>query len=170
MQVGQTIKWESGMAVKFAAVGLIGLLTDVILLRLGMAVGMSAAIARVISLLCAMQVTFTVNGLMVFRCLTWRKLARQWAGYMATNGFGNFCNYWIFVTLVSFHRPIVSNPYVALPVGALCAYLINYAGARLLVFGKGRARVPSASRRRALAGVGGGLAPAASPPRDLAMH
>ena len=137
MQVGKTVKWEAGTAVKFAAVGLIGLLTDVVLLRLGMAVGMSAAIARAISLFCAMQVTFTINGLFVFRFLTRDKFARRWACYMATNGFGNICNYWIFVTLVSVHRPIVSNPYVALLVVAFCAYLINYAGTRLLVFGTG---------------------------------
>jgi hypothetical protein len=84
----------------------------------------------------------------VFRCLTPKKLARQWAGYMVTNGFGNFCNYWIFVSLVSFHRPFVSNPYVALPVGAAAAYVINYAGARLLVFGSGRAGFIIAKRRR----------------------
>ena len=148
MQVGQAVKWEAGMAVKFAAVGLLGLLTDVILLRLGMTVGLSAAMARAISLLCAMQVTFAINSVAVFRCLTPKKLARQWAGYMVTNGFGNFCNYWIFVSLVSFHRPFVSNPYVALPVGAAAAYVINYAGARLLVFGSGRAGFIIAQRRR----------------------
>jgi putative flippase GtrA len=153
MQGGQAVKWEAGMAVKFAAVGLLGLLTDVILLRLGMTVGMSAAIARAISLLCAMQVTFTINSTAVFRCLTLEKLARQWAAYMTTNGLGNFCNYWIFVSLVSLHRPFVSNPYVALPVGAATAYVINYAGARLLVFGSGRAGFILARRRRALAGA-----------------
>ena len=167
MQVGQAVKWEAGMAVKFAAVGLLGLLTDVILLRLGMAVGMGPAIARAISLFCAMQITFTVNSMAVFRCLTLEKLARQWTAYMATNGLGNFCNYWIFLSLVSLHRPFFSNPYVALPVGAAAAYVINYAGARLLVFGSGRAGFILAKRRRALAGA---LKTSTLPPGDAAMH
>jgi putative flippase GtrA len=167
MQVGRAVKWEAGMAVKFAAVGLVGLLTDGMLLRLGLAVGMSPAIARAISLFCAMQVTFTINGMVVFRCLTLKRLARQWAGYMATNGFGNVCNYWIFVTLVSLHRPLVSNPYVALIVGAFAAYLINYAGARLLVFGAGRTGAIIARRRRA--SICGPAAPALTA-GDVAGH
>jgi len=168
------VKWEAGTAVKFAAVGLIGLLTDMVLLRLCMAAGTSPAVARAISLFCAMQITFTVNGLFVFRCLTAEKLGGQWAGYMATSGFGNFCNYWIFVTLVSFHGPVLSNPYVALLVGAFCAYLINYAGARLWVFGKGKGHVVIAARHRPSnrdsAGVEGRLALAALRGGDATAH
>jgi hypothetical protein len=39
--------------------------------------------------------------------------------------------------------PLVSRHYVALVIGSLSAYVINYAGCRLLVFG--RAQGPGAS-------------------------
>jgi hypothetical protein len=66
---------------------------------------------------------------------------------MATNGFGNFCNYWIFVTLSSLHGRIVSQWFLALPISALSAYLINYAGVRLVVFGRPRLGPFSPGRR-----------------------
>jgi putative flippase GtrA len=139
---------EAGMAVKFALVGLVGLAVDTALLRLGIALGVQPAIARVGSLFTAMQVTFAINGLHVFRCLTLRALPRQWTGYMLTNGVGNLCNYWIFVTLVSLHREVASNIYFAVGVGSASAYVINYAGARLIVFGKDRAIALAARRGR----------------------
>ena len=135
------------MALRFAAVGLVGFAIDAALLRLGIGLGLHAALARAVSLFCAMQVTFAINGVVVFRCLTVRKLAGQWAGYMLANGFGNLCNYWIFVTLVSTHWPVIANPYVALVAGSITAYLINYAGTRLLVFGKGGAALVAARRQ-----------------------
>jgi putative flippase GtrA len=132
---------EAGLAAKFAGVGWIGLAIDAALLQLGLHFGMEAAWARVISLICAMQATFLVNGLYVFKTLDRRRLARQWLGYMTSNGFGNFCNYWIFVTLVSLHWRLISAPMFALCVGAVCAWAINFTGARLLVFRKAKAAV-----------------------------
>ena len=127
---------ERSLAVKFASVSLVGFATDATLLHLGIAAGVSPAWARVFSLFSAMQVTFLINGLFVFKCLDLSRPWRQWATYMASNGFGNFCNYWIFVTLVSTHWPIASVPMFALAVGAFTAWMINYSCARLLVFRK----------------------------------
>jgi putative flippase GtrA len=88
----------------------------------------------VVSLACAMQVTFVLNGLHVFGGLERRYLPRQWLAYMASNGFGNFCNYWIFVTLVSLHWRVVSNHLFALAAGSVCAWLLNYLATRFWVF------------------------------------
>jgi putative flippase GtrA len=100
--------------------------------------GLEPAWARVVSLACAVNATFVVNGLVVFRGLkSGREFARQWLTYVATNAFGNLCNYWIFVTLVSLHHPVASAPSVALCAAAASAWAINYAAARLLVFGAG---------------------------------
>jgi putative flippase GtrA len=139
---------EAGLAVKFAAVGMIGFVVDAILLKGGLELHLSPAIARLISLALAMQVTFAINRTHVFRCCGTEGLLRQWCGYMATNGFGNFCNYWIFLTLTSLHGSVVSEPFVALPISAFTAYLINYAGVRLVVFGRVRVE-RRLSRRRA---------------------
>jgi putative flippase GtrA len=125
---------EAGLAMKFAGVSLIGFVTDAGLLHILVAAGVAPAGARGISLFCAMQVTFVINGVHVFRCLDRKRWPHQWACYMAANGFGNFCNYWIFVTLVSLHRPLASDPLFAVAAGSFCAWMINFIGARFLVF------------------------------------
>jgi len=134
---GSGFSRERKTALRYCAVSLLGFVVDAAILRAGLAFGAPAWV-RIISLICAMQVTFTINGLMVFRTLTWRTLPRQWSSYMLTNGFGNFCNYWIFVTLVSTHWWFVSDPMIALGFGAFLAWTINFLCARFLVFGKVR--------------------------------
>ena len=64
------LEQEAGLAVKFALVGLVGFAIDAIVLRGGLALGFQPAIARAASIICAMQVTFVINGLYIFRCLT----------------------------------------------------------------------------------------------------
>jgi putative flippase GtrA len=129
---------EAELAMKIGAVGLVGFAVDAVLLRAGLALHLTAAIARLLSLALAMQVTFAINRTFVFKCEGREGLVRQWCAYMATNGFGNLCNYWIFVTLSSLHGRVVSQWFVALPAAAFSAYLINYAGVRLVVFGRRR--------------------------------
>jgi putative flippase GtrA len=128
------------LPMKFTLVSGLGFATDATLLHVMMAEGLGPATARFISLLCAMQVTFLVNGLLVFRCLDRARPWRQWAGYMLAHGVGNLCNYWIFVTLVSLHRPPLSEPLVALAVGSVLAWALNYLAARYLVFRNVRLR------------------------------
>jgi putative flippase GtrA len=127
---------EAGLAVKFALVGWLGLAVDVALLKLGLAAGLAPSIARLISLALAMQLTFVVNGLLVFRCLEMRALPRQWACYMGSNGVGNVCNYWIFLGLIASGLPVVSNKLPALAIGAMVAWAINFLGARHIAFGE----------------------------------
>ena len=134
---GSGFSRERKTALRYCAVSLLGFVVDAAILRAGLAFGAPAWV-RVVSLICAMQVTFTINGLMVFRTLTWRTLPRQWSSYMLTNGLGNFCNYWIFVTLVSLHWRFISDPMIALGFGAFAAWMINFLSARFLVFGKVR--------------------------------
>jgi putative flippase GtrA len=124
---------------KFTLVSGLGFAADAVVLQLLMQAGASPAWARVASLLCAMQVTFLINGLVVFRCLDPARPWRQWAGYMLAHGFGNFCNYWIFVTLVSLHQRLLSAPLAALAVASATAWAINFLGARYLVFRRARA-------------------------------
>ena len=152
MQVSQSPRAKDRrLILKYAGVSLIGFCVDAALLHAGVALGMSAAWARVISLVCAMHVTFVINGLHVFRQLDRRRLPRQWLSYMATNAVGNLSNYWIFVTLVSLHWRVVSNHLFALAVGSLTAWIVNFLSTRYFVF------------RRAKQGVGP-LEPAGEPP------
>ena len=136
---------ESRLCLKHVGVSLVGFGVDALLLHLCVEAGMEAAWARLISLLCAMQVTFVLNGLHVFRGFERGRLPRQWAAYMGCTGLGNVSNYWIFVTLVSLHWPIASNTYVALSTGAFSAWVVNYCASRFLVFRKACRDVQPAS-------------------------
>lgn len=140
MSISRETAQECRLAIKFAAVGLVGFAVDAVLLKAELVLHLGAAWARLISLTLAMQVTFAINRSQVFRCCGRAGLLRQWCAYMVTNGFGNFCNYWIFVTLSSLHGQLVSEPFIALPISASTAYVINYAGVRLVVFGRTRLR------------------------------
>jgi putative flippase GtrA len=129
---------KAPLALKFVGVSLVGFATDALLLQLGVASGLQAAWSRVISLGVAMQVTFIINALFVFHAHDRSRWLTQWLRYMLSNGVGNFCNYWIFVTLVSTHWPVMSNRLFALSVGAFCAWMMNFASAQFVVFGKRR--------------------------------
>ncbi len=137
---------ETRTAAKVAGVALVGFAIDAGVLRTCLAFHLSPAVARAISLFLAMQGTFAINGLVVFRCLTRERLIHHWLGYMTTNGFGNFCNYWIFVTLVSLHEPVMSNYYLDLGIGSFCAWGINYFAMRFFVFGRAKTRADVAAR------------------------
>jgi putative flippase GtrA len=119
---------------KYCGVSLIGFGVDLALVHGLVRLGLEPAWARVISLLCAMHVTFALNRLHVFRQAGRSGLPGQWARYMLCNGFGNVCNYWIFVTLVSLHWRWVSTPAFAVAAGSVAAWLINLAATRLVVF------------------------------------
>jgi putative flippase GtrA len=126
---------------KFTAVALIGFAVSAVILHLGLEAGLRPWSARLIALLFAMHVTFLINGRFVFHALTRERFLAQWAAYVANSAAGNFCNYWVFVTLESTHRPVIGNPYVALLAGSVTAWSINFAGARFVVFGAGAQRV-----------------------------
>jgi putative flippase GtrA len=139
MTLSQAWAREASLAVKYWGASLVGFIADLCVLNLMIRLGLEPAWARVVSLLCAMHVTFLINGLRVFRQLERRLLLRQWTSYMACSGFGNFCNYWIFVTLVSTHWPVISNTVFAVTAGSSSALVLNFLTARFVVFRRRRA-------------------------------
>jgi len=130
---------EFALIAKYSGVSLVGFAVDAALLHVLLFAAVAPAWARVISLAAAMHVTFVLNGLHVFRALSWQALPAQWWRYMLSNGLGNACNYFIFVAMVSLHRPFVSVPFVALSIGSAVAWLINFFAARYFVFAKAEA-------------------------------
>ena len=135
------LRQEAATALKFAAVGGLGFLTDISVLHLCLrSLHLTPFEGRAISLACAMQVTFLINGLLVFRCLSWRSCGRQWLAYMGSNGVGNLINYLVFAGLVSSRLPEVSRNGWALVISSLIAYAFNFLCVRLMVFGSPVAR------------------------------
>ena len=84
---------------------------------------------------------------MEFRTMNGRRRPGRWARYMLSTGFGNVCNYWIFVTLVSTHWRIIADPMVRALRRAFTAWMINYCGSRYFVFGKAKAVLKTVLRR-----------------------
>lgn len=121
---------------KFTGAALIGFAISALVLHFGLQAGLRPWAARLIALLCAMNVTFLINGRFVFHAISRQRFLAQWAAYVANSAFGNSCNYWVFVTLESTHRPVIGNPYVALFAGSITAWAINFTGARFVVFNR----------------------------------
>jgi len=133
--------------VKFTAVALVGFTISAGILRLGLEAGLRPWAARLIALICAMNVTFLINRRFVFGALTRKRIFTQWTAYAANSAVGNFCNYWVFVTLESTHRAVIGDPYVALLAGSIVAWAINFTGARFVVFGGAARRLMARWRR-----------------------
>ena len=136
------------------SVSLAGFALDAILLTTSMGSGLNAEVSRLISLFWAMQATFVLNGLFVFKGLTLAGLPGQWARYMACNGAGNLMNYLLFVGLLATKVPIISNHYVALCVAASTAWAINYSGARIWAFSRRSSAVDGREQVAELPGLG----------------
>jgi putative flippase GtrA len=131
------LRREAATAVEFAAVSGLGFLTDISVLRLCLRVlHLTPLEARAVSLPCAMQVTFLINGLFVFHCLRWRNCGRQWLAYMGSNGLGNLINYAVFAGLVASRLPEVSRNGWALVISSAIAFAFNFLCARFMVFGR----------------------------------
>jgi putative flippase GtrA len=135
------------LLVKFSGAALLGFAVSALVLHLGLEAGLRPWAARLIALLFAMNVTFLINGHLVFRALTRERFLAQWCAYAANSAVGNVCNYWVFVALESSHRPVIGNPYVALLAGSITAWAINFTGARLLVFGGAGRRLAARCRQ-----------------------
>lgn len=132
---------------KFTGASLIGFVFSVATMHLGLDAGLRGWAARLIALLVAMHITFFINGRFTFNALTRERFLPLWAAYVANSSFGNACNYLVFLTLRSTHRPVISNADVAFVAGAMTAWAINFLGARFVVFGDFGRRMSARIRR-----------------------
>ncbi len=124
------------LLVKFSGAAMVGFVVTAAVLHLALEAGLRPWAGQLIALAIAMNVTFVINGQLVFGGLKRRRLLPQWGAYLANSALGNVCSYWVFLTLESTHQPVIGNPYVALTVGSLVAWAINFMGARFIVFGR----------------------------------
>ncbi|MGE3303174.1 MAG: GtrA family protein [Hyphomonadaceae bacterium] len=123
---------EGRMLALFALVGAGGFVVDALVLKVGLALGASNALARLISLAAGMHFTFTVNRVTAFRHLRSAPLARQWLLYLAANSLGALVNYGVFLALTA--DWLARAPVIAAGCGAIAGLAVNFAGSRLLAF------------------------------------
>lgn len=134
MELGK-LRSERKFAAQFLAASVAGFVSDAGLLHFALFFGASPKWARVISLLCAMQVAFAINAFLLRKQIQDQAWPALWAPYMAAQGVGAICNYGAYLFLVSSGWPFVSIHLTALTVGAVIGWMMNYAGARFVIFG-----------------------------------
>ena len=118
-------------AAPFVFVGLIGLGTDVTLLRTGEVLGFSLPVARAISLVLATSVTYILNRRCTFRA-SGLPLRSEATRYLAVTLVAGSVNYLVCLALIA-TDPALPHVFAA-ACGALPAAIFSYNGQRLVTF------------------------------------
>lgn len=125
--------------VRFCVIGGVGFVVDcAVLLALMHWASADALAARLVSFACAVLVTFDLNRRWTFRDAAPRPFLVEFLAYLGIQGFGFVCNFGIYAACYFALRPSQTAPLVSLAIASAGALLVNYAGARFLVFRPGR--------------------------------
>jgi putative flippase GtrA len=125
---------EARMLIPFGVVGTCGFLLDATLLKIGLALGLSKAIARVFSILISMHFAFAMNRMWAFKALRGAPLVQQWLGYLVANSAGALLNYAVFLVLSHQGMLFEHAPILAVAAGSIAGMFVNFFGSRLLAF------------------------------------
>lgn len=120
---------------RFCIVGFLGYLVDSAAMEALVYAGLSAAMARVISIPTALQCTFLLHGAFTFRAHG-GYTRRAWITFMGCNLMGALINYLIFLAALQvIHLPqALWNRQLALVCGMAVAMWFNYWANRRFVF------------------------------------
>ncbi|WP_426315157.1 GtrA family protein [Methylobacterium fujisawaense] len=130
----------------FCLVGGIGFVTDAGLMALCIhGFGCGPFAARAVSFAVAVLVTFLLNRSLSFADLRGRPVLSALAGYLLVQAFGFACNMLVFALAILRLPEPFSAPLAALALASAVALVLNYAGARLLVFSRVGSRVDLSS-------------------------
>jgi putative flippase GtrA len=118
----------------FAFAGVAGLLTDVAVLYLALALGLGFYAGRAASFLAAVFVTWRLNRRYAFRATASTTPWREWWAYLATMMGGGAFNYAAYSALIVFGPRGPLLPMLAVAAGGLAGMTANFVGAKFLVF------------------------------------
>jgi putative flippase GtrA len=119
---------------RFCVVGFAGFATDSSLLELLVSAGLAAPIARIISMVCALQVAYLLHGVYTFRGRGFSK--RRWLKFNLYNATGAGLNYVLFL-IVLYLAPLDDaqmNRQLGLVIGTAVALAFNYTTTKKFVF------------------------------------
>ncbi len=116
-------------------VGGLGFVADAGVLEGLVAMGVAPALARVLSIGCALQVTYLLHGRFTFRAQGSFTL-RRWVHFMLCNALGACVNYGVFVGVMAaaLLGDGATNRYLALVISTAVALGVNYFMNRRWVF------------------------------------
>jgi putative flippase GtrA len=92
-------KWIGQTFWRFALVGLCGLIVDAVILEAGVAIGLMAPVARSVSIVIALQVTYVLHLHFTFRTPELRSMVHR-LQFMAVNLIGSAVNYGVFLLIL----------------------------------------------------------------------
>lgn len=121
--------------VRFGLVGAIGFVVDAGVLYALLTVGINAYLARGLSFLVAVFVTWRINRQFTFSTgstLSWREFGR----YLAAMSLGGACNYGAYVAMLGVLSRHFWSPLFALAVGSLIGMVVNFLAAKFWVFAR----------------------------------
>jgi putative flippase GtrA len=123
-----------GQAGRFLLVGVAGFGTDAAVLYLLLWLGLLGPLwARLPSFLVAVTLTYALNRNWTFSSTQVRG-GRSYLTYLAVQGLGLLTNFGVYSAFVLLGRGLLSEPLIALAIGAGCSLVVNFLGARWLAF------------------------------------
>ena len=120
---------------RFIAIGALGFCVDAGLLALLIASGSGLYTARLVSFPAAVTVTWYLNRIWTFRGNATDRPAREYFTYLAVQGVAALANFLVYAALLRWllgERAEMAVP--ALAIGSAAGLVINYLGARTIVF------------------------------------
>lgn len=119
---------------RFAVAGVAGLVVDVAVLYLALALGLGAYAGRAVSFLSAVWTTWRINRRFAFGHVEHGSAWRQWLIYLGANLGGGALNYATYSLVMSIAAPRPWLPLAAVAAGSVAGMFLNFASARLVVF------------------------------------
>ncbi len=120
---------------RFAAAGVAGLATDVLVLYLALALGLGPYGGRVVSFLAAVFVTWQLNRRFTFAARAGTlSLWRQWWRYLGAMLGGGAVNYGAYTLVMLLAPRHAWLPLAAVACGSLAGMAVNFIGAKFFVF------------------------------------
>ena len=122
--------------VRFAFAGVAGLVVDVAVLYLALALGLGFYAGRVVSFLCAVFATWQINRRYTFAAgdAPTASLWREWWRYLMAMLGGGLVNYCAYSALIAIGPRVTLWPMLAVAAGSLAGMAVNFASAKLFVF------------------------------------
>ena len=119
---------------RFAVAGVLGVIVDVAILYLMLAVGSGPFTGRAISFISAVCVTWQFNRRYTFNSRPGVSAWREWWSYLGAMLFGGAVNYGVYTALILLCRDIPLLPLLAVGAGSLAGMTVNFINAKYFVF------------------------------------
>ena len=125
----------SAQFLRFAAVGVCGLIVDTAVLYLAMfGTGLGLYSGRVVSYLVAATFTWAANRRFTFVQNDPSPVVQQWARFLLANGIGAVVNYGVYAALVTFVPLAAAYPVIGIGAGSIAGLAFNYNSSKRWVF------------------------------------